>query len=200
MMIFSKELLDTAYDYDKYRELIDRLFKEGKSTGPIQNEEMLHYTELNIHRMNRVEKTTVLNNELKQQLANIKTPQIWLVITEGWCGDGAQLVPVFHKIACEFPHVKLKLILRDEHLDIMDQFLTNGSRSVPKLLIINEQSSSLLATWGPQPKEAINLINEMKNSGSEKKEIKEKLHLWYARNKSAALQAELTETLKGISC
>jgi Thioredoxin len=188
-MNISKELISTAYDYKAYRELIDRLYKEGKSTGPIQNDELLHYTELNNHRMNRVEKTSVLSDALKEQLSNIKSSQIWLVITEGWCGDGAQQVPVFHQIEKEYPQIKLKLILRDEHLAMMDQFLTNGSRSIPKLLIVDELSSNLLATWGPQPKEAVNLIKEMK----------EKLHLWYARNRGAALQSELTALLKDIS-
>jgi hypothetical protein len=197
MKINERKVLESI-DYIRYRDIIYNLFKEGKSTGPIQSEELLHYSELNIHRMNRVEKTVQLSETLKDILNGFTSPQIWLVISEGWCGDSAQIVPVFHLIEKQFPHINLKLLFRDENLDLMDQFLTNGSRSIPKLLILDASNFELLAQWGPQPKEALELINGMKASKAEKLEIKEKLHLWYAKNKGIAIQAELAELLKNI--
>lgn len=195
-MTLSKELISTAIDYKTYKGIIESLWKDGKSTGPIQNEELLHYTELNIHRMNRVEKTTQLTEELKSQLVQIKKPQIWLILAEGWCGDAAQTIPVFNVIEKEFPIIQTKLLFRDENLELMDQFLTNGGRSIPKVLLLDAATLDLIAQWGPRPEEATKLIYELKEADATLSEIKEKLHLWYAKNKSIAVQEELTTILK----
>ncbi|HRG59818.1 MAG TPA: thioredoxin family protein [Bacteroidia bacterium] len=197
--MISKSILDSALNYQSYKSLVEKLFAEGKSTGPIQNEELLHYTELNIQRMKRVEKTNVLTDELMESLAKIKTAQTWLIITEGWCGDGAQQIPVFEKIAQACSMVSLKLILRDENLDIMDNYLTNGNRSIPKVLFINNNTLEVMQTWGPQPLEAMTLIKQLKESNIEKLKIKEQLHLWYAKNKGIALQSELVNIIQELN-
>lgn len=197
--MISKSILDNALTYQSYKSLVEKLFAEGKSTGPIQNDELLHYTELNIQRMKRVEKTNVLTEELKLSLSKIKTPQTWLIITEGWCSDGAQQIPVFDKIAQVCPLISLKLILRDENLNIMDNYLTNGNRSIPKVLFINNITHEVMQTWGPQPMEAVALMKQLKENNTEKSKMKEQLHLWYAKNKGIALQAELVEIIKKIN-
>lgn len=198
MKIDEKTILESI-DYKSYRDLVEKLFKEGKSTGTVQSEELLHYTELNIHRMNRVEKTTILTEELKGVLRKIDQPQIWLILTEGWCGDAAQTVPIFNSIEKEFPNIKVRLILRDEHLALMDKFLTNGGRSIPKVLMLDATSLDLLAHWGPRPKEASHLIDELKTAQADLSEIKEKLHFWYAKNRGKAVQAELVEILESTA-
>ena len=196
--MITKDHINKAIDYTTYRNLIQQLFNEGKSTGPVQNEKLLNFTGLNIHRMNRVEKTTVLNDELILQLKKIGKEQIWLVLTEGWCGDAAQQVPLFNCIEKLFSMVKLKLLLRDENVELMNGYLTNGNRSIPKLIILDAKSLTELVQWGPQPQEAVALINELKAAQKETPEIKEKLHLWYAKNNSKALQKELTQLLADI--
>jgi hypothetical protein len=198
MMIISKQMIDKAYTYEAYKKLVDDLWKEGKNTGPIQSEELFHYTELNIHRMNRVEKTTIITNELKEVLNQLTTPHICLILAEGWCGDAAQSVPVFNLIEHICANIKVKLLLRDENLELMDQFLTNGNRSIPKVLILEANALKVKATWGPQPLEAVALIQELKSIYTEKAQIKEKLHLWYAKNKGLALQSELTAIIRGL--
>lgn len=197
-MIISSEIINKSFDYTSYRALIDQLLLEGKVTGPEQSEDLTHYTTLNVHRMNRVDKTSVISEELKAVLSQIRTPQTWLVITEGWCGDAAQIVPFFHVIENQFSKIQVRLVLRDENLELMDQFLTNGGRAIPKLLILDQETNELLAHWGPRPAEAQTLINDLKLTNVNQEEIKEKLHLWYGRNKSQVLQKELVELLKKI--
>lgn len=197
-MIISSEIIKKSFDYTSYRALIDQLLIEGKVTGPEQSEDLTHYTTLNVHRMNRVDKTSVISEELKAVLSQIRTPQTWLVITEGWCGDAAQIVPFFHVIENQFSKIQVRLVLRDENLELMDQFLTNGGRAIPKLLILNQETNELLAHWGPRPAEAQAIINDLKAANAGMEEIKEKLHLWYGRNKSQALQKELLEVLTVI--
>ena len=194
-MILSTELINKALDYKSYKELIEGLLKEGKSTGPNQSAELLQYSELNLHRMNRVEKTTTLIEDLSTKLNLIKQPQIWLILAEGWCGDAAQTIPIFHLIEKQFPQIKIKLLLRDENVELMDVFLTNGSRSIPKVLMLDASSLNLLAQWGPRPSEATALINNLKAEKLEMMKIKEKLHAWYAKNRGVAVQSEIIDIL-----
>jgi hypothetical protein len=197
-MILSTELINKALDYKTYKELIEGLLKEGKSTGPNQSAELLQYSELNLHRMNRVEKTTTLIEDLSTKLKLIKQPQIWLILAEGWCGDAAQTIPIFHLIEKQFPKIKIKHILIDENVELMDLFLTNGSRSIPKVLMLDASSLNLLAQWGPRPSEATTLINNLKAEKLEMMEIKEKLHAWYAKNRGVAVQSEIIDILATV--
>jgi hypothetical protein len=197
-MIITTELINKALDYQSYKDLIERLLKEGKSTGPNQSQELLQYSELNVHRMNRVEKTTVLIEDLSAKIDLIEQPQIWLILAEGWCGDAAQTIPIFHLIEKQFPKIKIKLLLRDENVEVMDHFLTDGSRSIPKVLMLDASSLNLLAQWGPRPSEAIALINNLKAAKVDMMEIKEKLHTWYAKNKGVAVQSEIIDIIAGL--
>jgi hypothetical protein len=197
-MIITTELINKALDYQSYKDLIERLLKEGRSTGPNQSQELLQYSELNVHRMNRVEKTTVLIEDLSATIDLIEQPQIWLILAEGWCGDAAQTIPIFHLIEKQFPKIKIKLLLRDENVELMDHFLTDGSRSIPKVLMLDASSLNLLAQWGPRPSEAIALINNLKAAKVDMMEIKEKLHTWYAKNKGVAVQSEIIDIIAGL--
>jgi hypothetical protein len=197
-MIITTELINKALDYQSYKDLIERLLKDGKSTGPNQSQELLQYSELNVHRMNRVEKTTVLIEDLSAKIDLIEQPQIWLILAEGWCGDAAQTIPIFHLIEKQFPKIKIKLLLRDENVELMDHFLTDGSRSIPKVLMLDASSLNLLAQWGPRPSEAIALINNLKAAKVDMMEIKEKLHAWYAKNKGVAVQSEIIDIIAGL--
>ncbi|WAC41540.1 thioredoxin family protein [Pedobacter sp. SL55] len=194
--IFDKETLD----YASYRNLVDELLAKGETTGPDNSEAMLHYTKMNVQRMNRVDKTTVLGEELLATLEKIEGKYRFLVITEGWCGDAAQIVPVIHKIVSAAPEkFELKLTLRDKNLPLIDAHLTNGGRAIPVLLILDEAGNLVLPKWGPRPAVLQSLMADWKKEGVEMPELAEKLHGWYAKNKTLATQKELNELLKPLS-
>ena len=178
-------------NYTTYRAMIDELFANGKTTGADQSEAMIHYTELNIQRMKRLDKTTTLNEGWNNIYARIKEPIQFKVLTEAWCGDAAQIVPVINKIAEESQgKIVLDLLLRDENLDLMDQYLTNGGRSIPKLICYDANNTELW-NWGPRPAGAQALINTLKAEQKPMEEIKTQLHLWYTKNKTEETQEEL---------
>ena len=147
--IISKSLENT-YTYQEYRDLVKDLLAEGKSTGPEQSDYILNYSKLNNSRMKRLDKTTKISDETAQKIQKLATPQTWLVLTEGWCGDAAQNLPVIHKMAELNKNINLKLVLRDENLELMDLFLTNGGRSIPKLIAL-DTDNNVIDTWGPRP-------------------------------------------------
>ncbi len=191
-----EKYLERAVTYPQYVKLIDDLLAEGKTTGTNQSEAMLGYGKLNRQRMSRVEKTIELSDDIKKAAGNVRHRQIWLTITEGWCGDAAQNVPVIEKIAAESDKIETLYILRDENLDLMDQFLTKGARAIPKLIVLAADTLDVLDTWGSRPAPAQTLYFDLKNSGVEKSEISEKLQRWYNEDRGRSLQAEFVELIE----
>lgn len=186
------EIIDEAQTYGEYRDMIERLLKEGKTTGENHSGVMLHYTNMNEHRMKRHDKRTDLNAKLVEKLEKVDQKWIWLVLTEAWCGDAAQSLPIISKMADVNDNITLRLILRDEHLDVMDQFLQNGrSRSIPKLICVNSDTLEVVGEWGPRPQEAQDLYDSLRsNAGLPYQEVTEQLHKWYADDKGQAIQQE----------
>ncbi|MFB6257601.1 MAG: thioredoxin family protein, partial [Flavobacteriales bacterium] len=105
-------------------------------------------------------------------------------------------------ILCGTDHVRLQLLWRDQHSDIMDQYLTEGGRSIPKLIALRSSNLEELGTWGPRPKpvqkEMLRIKEEYKNAP--KKEMIEVLHKgmhkWYAEDKGQTLQEEFLSLLE----
>lgn len=186
-----------AIGYDDYRNIVTTLLAEGKATGDVQSESLVHYTMLNETRMNRLQKTIVLDDTVLTSLANLTQHYIWLVISEGWCGDAAQLLPVMHKIAEASDNIELKIVFRDEHPALMDAYLTNGTRSIPKLIILDKESGKEVATWGPRPAPAVKLVSDYKaQHGVFDENGKTALQLWYLHDKGLTAQKEMVELLR----
>jgi hypothetical protein len=194
--MISPDLLNKAMSYTQYRNLLQDLFAQGKTTGNNQSEEYLGYAKINLQRMQRLEKTTQLSEDLRSALSKITKSYIWLVITEGWCGDAAQNLPVLHLLAQEFKVIELKLILRDEHLEVMDQYLTNGSRSIPKLICLEKDSLKEKFVWGPRPAVLQDIVIQMKKENKPKSEKGLVTQNWYNMDKTRSLQLELLNLVR----
>lgn len=199
MINYSNILDKEAISYSSYRDMVNELLAQGKTTGEDHSDEMLHYTKMNLQRMNRVDKTTVLSASLLSTLSELKGNYNLLVITEGWCGDAAQIVPVINKIVMAAPaHLTLKFVLRDKNLPLIDAHLSNGGRAVPVLLVLDEEGKLLLPKWGPRPVVLQDIMVQWKAEGIEMPELAEKLHGWYAKDKTDAIQEELDALLKQL--
>lgn len=197
MVNYSEIFNEQGMDYLTYRALVDQLLLEGKATGDVTYD--LHYTKMNVQRMNRVDKTASLTADLTATINQLDENYKFLVITEGWCGDAAQIVPVINKIAtASLGRIDLKFVLRDKNLPLIDAHLTNGGRAIPVLIILNEAADQVLATWAPRPQVLQELLKEWRKETTEMPVLAEKLHGWYAKDKTLSTQAELNEVLKGI--
>ncbi|MCX2582982.1 thioredoxin family protein [Pedobacter sp. MR22-3] len=197
MVNYSGIFNEQGMDYLTYRALIDQLLLEGKATGDVTYD--LHYTKMNVQRMNRVDKTISLTDDLTTAIDQLAGNRKFLVITEGWCGDAAQIVPVFNKIAtASLGKIDLKFVLRDQNLPLIDAHLTNGGRAIPVLIVLNESADQVLATWAPRPQVLQELLKEWKRETTEMPILAEKLHGWYTKDKTQTTQAELTGLLKGL--
>lgn len=192
-----KKYLDASMSFGEYEGLIERLVEEGKTTGPKQSESLANFTRLNLQRMNRLQKTIEIGGHVRSAVRSVEQKQIWLVITEAWCGDAAQNIPIIEKIAAESDIIQTRYILRDEHPELIDRFLTFGARSIPKVIALDAEALEVLWTWGARPKAAQELYVGSHNEGVEKSAIMEKLQRWYNDDKGRSIQAEFVSLLTG---
>ncbi|WP_282071544.1 thioredoxin family protein [Polaribacter atrinae] len=187
--IIEKSLQNTL-SYKEYRDLVSSLLAEGKATGTQQSEDLTNYSMLNDRRMKRLDKTIKISESTIVKMQEISEPQTWLVLTEGWCGDAAQNLPVIHKIAETNSLIDLKLVLRDDHEDLMNLFLTNGGKSIPKLVAL-DKNNNVINTWGPRPTEATKMVADYKaKHGVIDAQFKEDLQVWYNKNKGQNVQED----------
>ncbi len=190
--------MQAGMERSAFRALLGRLVKEGRTTGPDQSEDMVAYTRLNLARTVRNEKTVKLLPELLDVLGKLP-PMNWLVITEPWCGDSSQVMPVLGLMADAAPNVRMRIVLRDEHVGLMDRYLTHGGRSIPKLIVFDPQGKELF-NWGPRPQTAQDMVWANKDLPAErqlpKEELYAKVHAWYAADKGISIQRELLALLR----
>lgn len=192
-----KNSLPKAISYEGFEHLIDRLLLEGKTTGEDQSEFMVSLTKLNRQRMKRIDNTLEFTPEQLASFKQIAKGQLWLVISEAWCADGAQIVPVLAKIAQSNPLIDLKIVLRDENPDLMNQYLTNGGKAIPILIIADAQSLEVLHVWGPRPKVATQMVEAYKKEhGKLTPEFKEELQKWYNQDKGQSILSDLQAFFK----
>lgn len=196
--LFPYSVTTQAYSYTDYMLLMEKVVLENRTTGLKQSDELNYYTRLNLSRMQRLNKKITIDEELKLAVDEFQTPQTWYILTEAWCGDAAQNIPVIAALALSNPMITVKLLLRDENPEIMDAYLTNGGRSIPKLIAVDEELNELF-TWGPRPAPAQEMLTEYKaNPVKSYKEFSEDIQRWYIADKTASIQKELKVLLEAV--
>lgn len=183
-----------------YRAHFERIVASGEPYGPPGGGYGADYTKLNLARTRRIEKTLSVLPELHRALEQA-APQTWLIITEPWCGDSAQNLPVLLRLAELAPNIEVRIALRDQDTSLIDRFLTNGARSIPKLVAFDPATEKILFQWGPRPQAAHDLVlaNKTKPEREQlsKDALAEALHRWYHENAGSDVQRELLALLAG---
>ena len=103
-----------------------------------------------------------------------------LVIAEDWCGDASSTVPLLARLAEVLPGLELRIILRDQNPEVMDRYLTNGSRSIPVVIVLDEEFAEL-GHWGPRPTELQSWVMANRLTVP-KTELYPQVRRWYARD------------------
>jgi hypothetical protein len=182
-----------------YKQYLEMTKKESERTSAdkltSEQKELFDTIKLNIHRMVRIDKSYEPGIDITDEVEKIEDNQLWMVITENWCGDSAQNLPYIAKIASLSNKIDLRIILRDTNPDIMDNYLTNGTRSIPKLVVFDNEGNELFQ-WGARPQAAQEIVSKLKAEGFEKKYFLEKLHSWYARNGGKDIENEFLLLIK----
>ena len=190
--------LEKSLTYAAYRSFVTDALTNNLDALAI-NSDYLPYAQLNETRLKRLDKTMKVDETMAQQLKQLKNNYLWLVISESWCGDAAQCLPVMDKLVEVTEAIDLKVVFRDQNLELMDLFLTNGGRSIPKLLILDRDTLEVLADWGPRPAGAQQFIIDYKAAhGSIDEEGKTGLQLWYTKDKGQEIKTELLNLMIGL--
>ncbi len=190
-----KNALENSMSYQAYLDLIEQLHLEEKATSFQENPEFYNYSKLGLKRMQRVFKTSRLNDQLIKRVESISQKQIWLLITESWCGDASQTVPIIAKLSELNQQIELRVVLRDSNEELMEYYLTDGGKSIPILAILNSDLNEI-ERWGPRPTEAQKKVKEYKALPDPKppySELSKDLQMWYNKDKGVSTQEELLE-------
>lgn len=185
-----------SMSYQEYRNLVANLVGNNKATGEIQNEDVANYTMLNDKRMKRLDKTLEFSESVIAKIQKIDQKMTWLVLTESWCGDAAQTMPVMNKLASFNQHIDFRVVLRDENIDLMNHFLYNGTMSIPKLIILDTESNKVISDWGPRPAIATKMVQDFKKEfGTLTPEFKQNLQMWYTKDKGQSTADDILASL-----
>ncbi|MBI2419900.1 MAG: thioredoxin family protein [Ignavibacteriales bacterium] len=192
-----QELKAKAFTYEQYKDKLQNyIATTDEFTLPADPKEKYGFIKLNLVRMARIDKTYTPSETLTELLSRIKERQYWIILTMRPCGDSAQNIPHFVKMAETNSNIEILLLERDANLEIMDTYLTDGKRSVPKVVAFSESGKELFI-WGSRPKEAQEVVSTAISAGLTKAEWESKLHLWYAKDKGQTLEKEVTALLVG---
>jgi hypothetical protein len=191
-----KTSLKNSFSYDEYKELVKRLVQEESTTGEQKTEALANYTKLNHRRMKRWDKTLRIGDKQVNEIGQYDKKVTWLVLTESWCGDAAHIMPVINQVTSLNDLIDFKVVLRDENLELMNSFLTNGNQSIPKMIAIDNETGEVISTYGPRPSNATELVNEYKQKhGKLTHEFKEDLQRWYNKDKGQNALDDLIKLL-----
>jgi Thioredoxin len=184
-----KNYLEKGISYDQYK----RNMAEDLALNT--DLKIKEYINLNQRRMHRVEKTYIPSAEIIAQVKNLKHKTYWLIVTEHWCGDASQSLPALHALAeLSEGKIEMKLVYRDQNDELMNAYLTNGTRSIPKLIQLDEHLN-VTGIWGPRPTVAQKLVKELKANPATAATYANELHLWYAKDKQQSLEKEAAQLL-----
>jgi hypothetical protein len=181
--------------YEDYR----ARWREEKDESPDgkdpEERRRLHFLDYNWDRQAHVHEEYTPSDDLRDAVEGIDEPQLWMVLTEPWCGDSAFLLPVIAEAAQSNDAVTLRILLRDDNLDVMDQYLTDGSRSIPKLVAFSDDGEELF-TWGPRPEGARQRFAELKEAYDDKMEMVRELVAYYEEGHWREADQELAAALQ----
>ncbi|WP_374165586.1 thioredoxin family protein [Arcticibacter sp. MXS-1] len=183
--------------FQEYLTYFKQIIEAPAPPAPYDNPDYSNYTLLNWTRLNRWLKTGILTESIGSTVAAIQSPQQWIVITEPWCGDAAHIVPFLEKIAALNPLIQVDYELRDAEPFRINQYLTNGTKSIPRLIIRNAQGEDL-AVWGPRPAKCQEVYQKLTSEKADFETVKNELQKWYNKDKGVEIQREIEELLAGI--
>lgn len=182
-------------NYQTYLKLFEKIIDSNTPEPPYTDPQYLKYAKLNYSRMSRWQKTLKLDHELMNEVKTLNQPQKWIVITEPWCGDGAPIVPFLVRLAEQNPLIQYDLQLRDQEPFLINSYLTNGTKSIPKLIVRDEAGNDLFK-YGPRPKATQQLVNRLKAANVDYDTLNTEVQNWYNKDKGVELQKELLQLFR----
>ena len=119
-----------------------------------------------------------------------------LALSADWCIDAAPVLPYVSRLAEAVPTLDFRLLDRDEHLELMDEHLTNGrSRSIPVVLLLDGDGHER-AWWGPRPADLQAWVTSDEAQALAKEERYKRARQWFARDKGRTTLNEVVTMME----
>jgi hypothetical protein len=138
-----------------------------------------------------------VSDEHLQRVARLEGAWHLLVLSEDWCGDAVNIVPVVAKLVELSPNLDLRVLARDHNLDLMDAHLTGASRSIPVVIALDQKYRER-GWWGPRPAELQSWVLGP-GRALEKAERYRQVRAWYARDAGRTTLDEIVATLERVA-
>lgn len=182
---------EAALSFAQYMDVAQQRYDQSAETS----DEFEEYYKLGLHRMERVLKQFKPDEQKLQALQQKNFQGKLLVISEPWCGDASATVPAVAKFF-EAAGTEVRIFLRDSDTTLIDQFLTEGTQSIPKILILNDQFE-VIKTWGPRPAYGTELLKKFKaaDGAYAREDFYNDLQVYYAKNRGADAISEIVDLL-----
>lgn len=190
-------MADNTITWKEYLNKFEEILNQENPEVPYNDPAFFDYLKLNNSRQNRWLKKGEINKELTEVIKRIDEKQTWYLIVEPWCGDAAHSAPFIYLMSEINTNITLKVVLRDTPPLMIENYLTNGGKSIPKLIIRNSAEKDLLV-WGPRPLSSQNLFQKLKDENADFEKTKIELQKWYNKDKGVSIQNEFTQLLDKI--
>lgn len=186
--------IENGFSYPDYLRKIEDQLYDIQNAG--DEKDYAKYYSINLKRIERLDKNFTLTNEQKEKLNQVIPGFQLLIITEGWCGDAAQVMPVVNVMMNELG-VEQKVVLRDENPQLMNEYLTNGAKSIPILIGVGSEGNELFR-WGPRPQHGMDLLKKHKENPQEytDEQFHQDLQIWYNQDKGESIFEEFLSKMK----
>ena len=191
--------MSRSFSYLEYKGFFEELVNQGITTGLNPSDSLIEYTKLNWSRAKRVDKKFKPLVETSAFLKSFNRQIKLKIITEPWCGDAAQVVPVIARLAELSGNFETEIVLRDENEEPINRHLTNGGKSIPITVIIDAQTDEVLGHWGPRPIVAQQMVMDYKakpeNERPSYDDFVQEMQQWYNKDKTESIQNEFIQKL-----
>lgn len=158
-------------------------------------EEFIEAAEKNQEMWRSMYRRAEVPEEIVERLKKLPSPRYLLVLLEDWCGDAFNTVPAVARLAEAVPQLDLRVLRRDENLDLMDQHLTGTSRAIPVVIVLDETFEEI-GWWGSRPKELQAWFLSEEAQAMPKEDRYREMRKWYARDRARSALTEIAELLE----
>jgi hypothetical protein len=177
--------------------MTETLTMRERYLGAPEFDEMLATAEKNADLWAAVWRRARVADELVQRVAALGGAWHLLVLSEDWCGDAVNSVPVLAKLAELTPNADLRVLARDHNLDLMDTHLTGTSRSIPVVIMLDEHYRER-GWWGSRPAELQAWVLGP-GQALDKEERYKFVRGWYARDAGRTTLEEVVAILERVA-
>jgi hypothetical protein len=190
MYQFSCEILDKAMSYPAFIEYTQSVINIPPDKAPYLNPEIISYTEANLRRRKKIADTLQLEKKLYNELYEGIGNWTWVLLDEPWCGDSSFIAPYIYAMSlASAGDIELKILLRDTYPEIMEQYLSNNGKAIPKLICLDKGLNEL-GTWGPRPEKLQHLVKDWVQEGIDMNEKIKRVYRWYKADNGNEIQKE----------